>query len=100
MSRKFLYIFLLILNYNIFIFSSSNFNHFLDKNDSIILKELFTVNIGIMKLKSVGNLQDIDPMDSQNVVNSIKNVLEKVPTIRLLKKESSSVISPGVKQLR
>ena len=61
---------------------------FLKKNDSPILNELFTVNTGIMELKNIGNIKTIDPLDSQNVVNSIKSVLEKAPAIRLSKKEA------------
>lgn len=61
-------------------------NPFLKKNNSSLLTEMFTVNIGIMKFKNVGNLQAIDPLDSENVVNSIKNELEKVRAIQLSRK--------------
>ena len=61
-------------------------NPFLKKNNSLLLTEMFTINIGIMKFKNVGNLQVIDPLDSESVVNSIKNELEKVKAIKLSRK--------------
>ncbi len=63
-------------------------NNFLEKNNSPLLNDLFTMNIGIMKFKGIGNLREINPLDSQNMVNAIKNVLEKVPAVRLSRKEA------------
>lgn len=61
-------------------------NPFLRKNNSLLLTELFTVNIGIMRFKNIGDLRAINPLDSENVVNSIKNELEKVRAIQLSRK--------------
>jgi len=59
---------------------------FLDKYDSKHLDDIFTVNIGIMELKRVGKLSAISPIDSKNVIDTIKNVLDDVPAIKLSKK--------------
>ena len=61
----------------------------LNPDDEKLLNDLFTINIGIMKFKSMGNLKDINPLDSQNLVDSIKNELDKVNNIRLDKKSAA-----------
>lgn len=61
-------------------------NPFLRKNNSSLLTEMFTVNIGIMRFKNIGDLKAINPLDSENVVNSIKNELENVRAIQLSRK--------------
>ncbi|MCK4797299.1 MAG: PEGA domain-containing protein [Spirochaetes bacterium] len=86
MSNKLIFIFHFIIYCNIFIFSTTGLNNFLERNDSPLLNELFTVNIGIMKLKTVGNPLAVNPVDRQNVMDSFKNVLEKVPVIKLSRK--------------
>ena len=59
---------------------------FLKKNNSQILKELFNCNIGIMELKSVGKLTQVNPLDTKNIVNAIKNNLDMVPSINISEK--------------
>ncbi len=86
MLKKFIYIFL-VLNLSILLSGQTKLkNPFIDNSDDAMLKELFTANIGIMKFKKIGRLQLINPLDVQNVENSIKNVLDKIPAIKLTKK--------------
>ncbi len=84
---KFIFFFFFITSW---IYSSVNidYNDFLKKTDNQLLIDLFTLNIGIMKFKTIGNINLINPLDSQNVLNSIKNVLEKVPAAQLSRKEA------------
>lgn len=64
-------------------------NPFLKKNNSSLLTEMFTVNIGIMRFKNIGDLKAINPLDSENVVNNIKNELENVRAIQLSRKAAT-----------
>lgn len=68
-----------------FISPEQELNQFLKSNDSTLLNEIFTVNTGIMKLKNLGNISQIDPLDAESVVNTIKNELENVRAVRLSK---------------
>src|SRR4030042_3625151 len=86
MLKKYIYIFL-VLNISILLTGQTKLkNPFIDNSDDAMLNELFTANIGIMKFKKIGRLQLINPLDVQNVENSIKNVLDKIPAIKLTKK--------------
>jgi len=86
MLKKYIYIFL-VLNISILLTGQTKLkNPFIDNSDDAMLRELFTTNIGIMKFKKIGRLQLINPLDVQNVENSIKNVLDKIPAIKLTKK--------------
>jgi hypothetical protein len=83
---KFLFVF---FSFSLFSAINTDYNDFLKNNESQLLGDLFTLNIGIMKLKNIGNINLIDPLDSQNVTNTIKNVLDKVPSAKLTRKEAS-----------
>ncbi|MBN2547070.1 MAG: PEGA domain-containing protein [Spirochaetes bacterium] len=86
MLKKLIYIFL-ALNISIFLASQTKLkNPFIDNSDDAMLRELFTANIGIMKFKKMGRLQLINPLDVQNVENAIKNVLDKIPAVKMTKK--------------
>jgi len=79
MLKRFLtFIFLAILIFSADAIDTRTEKFFLT-NNSEALKDLFTLNIAIMKLKNIGNLQQINPIDSQNVVNGIKILMEKIP---------------------
>lgn len=67
---------------------SSNIYTYLSPEDSDTLKEFFTVNIGIMKLKQIGNINLIDPIDVENVSNTIKSTIELVFFVKMDKKSS------------
>ncbi|HPO50668.1 MAG TPA: PEGA domain-containing protein, partial [Spirochaetota bacterium] len=69
-----------------FLFSVDIIPDLLKNTDSQLLKDMFKCNVGIMRLKSVGKISKINPLDSQNAVNSIKNNLDEVTSIRLTKK--------------
>lgn len=86
MSKFLFIIFHLIVTCQIYLYSSVGVPTFLQINDEPLLTEMFTVNVGIMGLKNVGNIENIDPIDRQNVLSGIKNVLDKIPAIRLSKK--------------
>jgi len=64
-------------------------NTFLEKNDDELLTKLFTVNVGIMNFKHIGNIKSINPLDSQNCINAIKLVIEKIPSIKLNRKAAA-----------
>jgi hypothetical protein len=61
---------------------------FIKRSDSTVLKDLFTLNVGIMDLKEIGKVNQINPIDRQNVSTSIKNVLESVPLVNLSNRDS------------
>ena len=80
-------------------------NFFLEREESDILNKLFVVNTGIMKFKKNGNINDIKPLDSEEIMNSFKNEFELIQAVKLsdeeallkawsfLKKTSSSTAS-------
>ena len=80
-----LFFFLFLLSY---IYSIDIQPEFIKRSDSVVLKELFSINIGIMNLKNIGKIQNVNPVDSQNAVNSLKNILDTVPSIKLSKKNA------------
>lgn len=88
MSKKVIIIFISVCITLYAIFSEEKSNAFLEKNDSPILNEIFTVNVGIMNFKEVGNIKEINPIDTQNVVDALKNVLDKIHAVRLSKSEA------------
>lgn len=86
--KKFFLLFLYIL-FNFFLFSNTDYkNYFYDTTDDKAIKDLFSINIGIMNLKKTGKIQQINPLDLANIENAIKNLLEKIPSIKLSKKAS------------
>lgn len=87
MPKKF-YIIPFLLNLVFFASSIELVPDFLKKTDSQVLKDIFSCKIGIMQLKNVGKYNIINPLDSQNVVNTIKNNLDMVPTINLTEKSA------------
>ncbi|HOV14331.1 MAG TPA: PEGA domain-containing protein [Spirochaetota bacterium] len=84
MQKKYLVFFFSLLSF--FIFSLDITPEFIKRNDSQVLKDLFSCNIGIMQLKSVGKINQVNPLDTQNVVNAIKNNLDMVSSIKLSEK--------------
>jgi len=61
---------------------------FIRRSESQILKDLFSLNIGIMELKETGKINQINPLDTQNVLTSIRYILETVPSVDLNNRDS------------
>jgi hypothetical protein len=83
-------VFFIIITF-IFVFKSNPENitpQLFIKNDSKDLKDLFTSNIGIMKLKNSGKISLINPLDSENAVNSIKNSLDMITSVKFSEKDA------------
>lgn len=87
----------LIFTLLVFRLSCSSPDSFFAANDSEVLRELFTINVGVMNLKKVGDLTAINPVDSESIVNNIKSELELIPAARLSRK---SATIKAVKQFR
>ncbi|MCG8573017.1 MAG: hypothetical protein MJB14_23035 [Spirochaetes bacterium] len=76
--QKKIFILLIILKTILTLNSNPIFDDFIGDNVSTILKDLFTLNIGIMELKKRGNLNAIDTLDIETVLNSIENELAQI----------------------
>lgn len=87
MPRKIL-IFSLIIIFSFPLFSQNKYFKYLEETESKLINELFTVNIGLMKLKNVGSINDMNPLDSENALSSLIDVMGDVPSAKLKKKES------------
>jgi hypothetical protein len=87
MPLKMLLILLLMIT-GISLFPENIIPQLFVKNDSAELKNMFTVNIGIMKMKNSGKITAINPLDSDNVLNSVKNSLDSVTSVKLSKRDS------------
>jgi hypothetical protein len=70
------------------LFGQNKYFKYLEENESKLINELFTVNIGLMKLKNVGSISDMNPLDSEKALTSLIDVLGDVPSAKLKKKES------------
>ena len=88
MRQRIIFLFLVILIVNIPAQADNIVPELFVKNDSEILKEMFTLNIGIMRFKENGKITAINPLDSDNAVNSIKNALDTVTVADLTKKDA------------
>lgn len=87
MPRKIL-IFSLFIIFSFQLFSQNKYFKYLEENESKLINELFTINIGLMKLKNIGSINDMNPLDSENALSSLIDVLGDVPSAKLKKKES------------
>lgn len=74
---------------HIFLYPFIDYSKYLnDTTDDSLIKEIFTIKIGIMNFKKIGKIQNINPVDMENLINTIKNTLDKLPAIKLNSKES------------
>jgi len=58
------------------------------QENSPVLRELFTVNIGVMEPQILGRVNSVSPLEISNVANNIKNNIDLVPALSLSKKAS------------
>lgn len=86
--RKIYFLFLSLTFSSILLFSEKMPNFFLEKEESDFLNKLFTVDIGIMRFKKNGNVNDIKPLDSEEIMNSFKNEFELIQAIKLSDEEA------------
>lgn len=84
--NKKLIILFLSISYNLLF--SIDIYKYLSTTDADLLKDFFSINIGIMRLKNSGNLNLIDPIDSENVTNTIKTTLDLVTYGKMDKKSA------------
>lgn len=59
-----------------------------DIENNAKLKELYTVNIGIMKPRELGTINSISPIITENIVNTIRNELDIIDNVRLSEKDA------------
>ena len=86
--KKIYFLFLSLFFSSILLFPEKMPNFFLEREDSEFLNKLFTVDIGIMKFKKNGNINDIKPLDSEEIINSLKNEFELIQAIKLSDEEA------------
>lgn len=86
--KKIYFLFLSLFFSSILLFPEKMPNFFLEREDSEFLNKLFTVDIGIMKFKKNGNINDIKPLDSEEIINSLKNEFELIQAIKLSEEEA------------
>ena len=89
MSIKKIYFLFSLLFYSlVLLFPEKMPNFFLEKEESVFLNKLFTLDIGIMKFKKNGNINDIKPLDSEEIMNSFKNEFELIQSVKLSDEEA------------
>ncbi len=86
--KKIYFLFLSLFFSSILLFPEKMPNFFLEREDSEFLNKLFTVDIGVMKFKKNGNVNDIKPLDSEEIINSLKNEFELIQAIKLSDEEA------------
>ena len=86
--KKIYFLFLSLFFSSILLFPEKMPNFFLEREDSDFLNKLFTVDIGVMKFKKNGNVNDIKPLDSEEIINSLKNEFELIQAIKLSDEEA------------
>ena len=86
--KKIYFLFLSLFFSSILLFPEKMPNFFLEREDSEFLNKLFTVNLGVMKFKKNGNINDIKPLDSEEIINSLKNEFELIQAIKLSEEEA------------
>lgn len=86
--KKISFLFLLLIFSSVLLFSEKMPNFFLEREESDILNKLFVVNTGIMKFKKNGNINDIKPLDSEEIMNSFKNEFELIQAVKLSDEEA------------
>ena len=86
--KKIYFLFLSLFFSSILLFPEKMPNFFLEREDSEFLNKLFTVDIGVMKFKKNGNVNDIKPLDSEEIINSLKNEFELIQAIKLSEEEA------------
>ena len=79
---------ILLLNGVMSLHPDSKYFKFLDDKTKLQIDELFTFNIGIVNLRYIGNINTINPIDSDNAILTIKNILSEIPAVKLNKKSS------------
>lgn len=89
MFIKKIYFLFLSLNFSfVLLFSEKMPNFFLEKEESVFLNKLFTIDVGIMRFKKNGNINDIKPLDSEEIMNSLKNEFELIQAVKLSDEEA------------
>lgn len=63
-------------------------NDFIEEKDPAAFREIFTVNVGIMRFKKNGNLIDIKPLDGETIVKTIRSTIDNVPVAKLNQKDA------------
>lgn len=82
-SVKIFFFFLIIFVFGITAWGEKIPNFFLEENDSEYLNTLFTINLSIMRFKKNGNINDIKPLDAEEIIHSLKNEFENICSVGL-----------------
>ena len=87
-AKKIYFLFLSLSFSYVLLFPERMPNFFLEKEESDFLNKLFTINVGIMRFKKNGNINDIKPLDSEEIMNSFKNEFELIQAAKLSDEEA------------
>ncbi|MBP5705942.1 MAG: PEGA domain-containing protein, partial [Spirochaetales bacterium] len=68
------------------LYGDSSFFGYRDDKTSENLDSLFVCNIGIMNLQYIGNVNTINPIDADNAIASLRNILGEIPAMKYTKK--------------
>lgn len=89
MQKKYFFLIIYLFTIIFSVFPENPVPALFKHNNSIELQNLFTLNVGIMELKDLGDIDAINPIDKQNVVDTIKNILLTVPSVSISRKEGA-----------
>lgn len=82
-KQNFFFLILIFFSFHFYIYSQSIPNDFFEANSAKELIEIFTINVGIMRFKNVGNISEINPVDADNLVRSIRSTINNITTAGL-----------------
>ncbi|MBR6201052.1 MAG: PEGA domain-containing protein [Spirochaetales bacterium] len=68
------------------LYGDSSFFGYRDEKTAANLDSLFVCNIGILNLQYIGNINAVNPIDADNAIASLRNILGEIPTMKFTKK--------------
>ena len=68
------------------LYGDSSFFGYRDSKTTDNLDSLFVCNIGIMNLQYIGSINAINPIDADNAIASLRNILAEIPAMKFTKK--------------
>ena len=87
-SRKITIVFIVFYLMSSLLFSQSIPNQFFKNNSVKELSDLFNLNVSIMRFRNRGNINDINPVDSDNLVKIIRSTVDSISTAGMDEKDS------------
>ena len=58
-------------------------NDFSMSEEAAVLKNLFTINTGVMRFHKRGNINDINSIDSETIIKHIRENLQNISSLQL-----------------